>query len=176
MPDGSYIRTYLTSGSFITYHPKPFCFDPSLCDKKADAMLRMAASPASKQRRDGVHSLEPPPDAPASSNYITTDQFPPARRADGGGREPLSDSCTAAKTTRLFDHLVGALLQVRRNFEAERFRSLRSMTSSNLVGACTGRSAGLSPLRIRSTQPSVELCRHYPVHRRLAPLPLRLVA
>jgi hypothetical protein len=25
----------------------------------------------------------------------------------------------------LFDHLVGELLQVRRNFEAERFRSLR---------------------------------------------------
>src|SRR6266511_4915300 len=28
---------------------------------------------------------------------------------------------------------------------------LRLMTSSNLVGACTGRSAGFSPLRIRST-------------------------
>ena len=28
---------------------------------------------------------------------------------------------------------------------------LRLMTSSNLVGACTGRSAGFSPLRMRST-------------------------
>ena len=28
---------------------------------------------------------------------------------------------------------------------------LRLITSSNLVGACTGRSAGFSPLRMRST-------------------------
>ena len=28
---------------------------------------------------------------------------------------------------------------------------LRFMTNSNLVGACTGRSAGFSPLRMRST-------------------------
>src|SRR5262249_7620990 len=31
---------------------------------------------------------------------------------------------------------------------------LRLMTSSYLVGACTGRSAGFSPLRMRSTYPA----------------------
>ena len=31
------------------------------------------------------------------------------------------------------------------------FAVLRLMTSSYLVGACTGRSAGFSPLRMRST-------------------------
>ena len=34
---------------------------------------------------------------------------------------------------------------------AEAFAVLRLITSSYLVGACTGRSAGFSPLRMRST-------------------------
>src|SRR5207245_10262225 len=34
------------------------------------------------------------------------------------------------------------------------FAGLRLITSSYLVGACTGRSAGFSPLRIRSTYPA----------------------
>ena len=50
-----------------------------------------------------------------------------------------------------FDHLVGEREQRRRHGEAERIGGLELMTNSNLVGCCTGRSAGLSPLRTRST-------------------------
>ena len=54
----------------------------------------------------------------------------------------------------LFDHLVGAGEQCRWNVEAELLAALRLTTSSYLVGACTGRSAGFSPLRMRSTYPA----------------------
>src|SRR5262245_21896592 len=33
---------------------------------------------------------------------------------------PIPDSCTATKTTSLFDHLIGGSEQCRRDFEAER--------------------------------------------------------
>ena len=52
---------------------------------------------------------------------------------------------------RLFDHLVGAREQRRRHVRPSAFAVLRLITSSYLVGACTGRSAGFSPLRMRST-------------------------
>src|SRR5439155_3762989 len=35
---------------------------------------------------------------------------------------------------------------------------LRLITSSYLVGACTGKSAGFSPLRMRSTYPAARRC------------------
>ena len=44
-----------------------------------------------------------------------------------------------------FDHLVGAGEQRRRHVEAERLAVLRLITSSNLVGCMTGRSAGFRP-------------------------------
>src|SRR4029077_3260079 len=37
---------------------------------------------------------------------------------------------------------------------------LRLIASSYLVGACTGRSAGFSPLRMRSTYPAALSCRN----------------
>jgi hypothetical protein len=49
-----------------------------------------------------------------------------------------------------FDHLIRAGEHGRWKFKAKRLRGLE-MTSSYFVGACTGRSAGFSPLRIRST-------------------------
>jgi hypothetical protein len=42
----------------------------------------------------------------------------------------------------------------RKALEAERLAAFRLMISSYLVGACTGRSAGFSPLRMRSTHPA----------------------
>ena len=53
-----------------------------------------------------------------------------------------------------FDHLVGAREQGWRNGEPSAFAVLRLMTISYFVGACTGRSAGFSPLRMRSTYPA----------------------
>jgi hypothetical protein len=53
------------------------------------------------------------------------------------------------------------------------FAVLRLMASSNLVGCCTGRSAGLLPMRMRSTGLSYRIvgqCRHKanPPHCRAA--------
>ena len=59
-------------------------------------------------------------------------------------------SCPPSRFTS-FDDFVGAREQRRRHCEADRLGSLRLMASSYLVGACTGRSAGFSPLRMRST-------------------------
>ena len=51
----------------------------------------------------------------------------------------------------LFDHLVGAGEHVGGMSRPSALAVLRLITSSYLVGACTGRSAGFSPLRMRST-------------------------
>ena len=52
---------------------------------------------------------------------------------------------------RSLDHLVGAGEHVGGTSRPSAFAVLRLITSSYLVGACTGRSAGFSPLRMRST-------------------------
>jgi hypothetical protein len=52
---------------------------------------------------------------------------------------------------RLLDHLVGDGEQPVRHSEAQRLGVLRLITSSNLVGCMTGRSADFVPLRIRPT-------------------------
>ena len=53
--------------------------------------------------------------------------------------------------SRLFDDLIGGGEQRLRHGEAERLGGFELMAISYLVGACTGRSAGFSPLRMRST-------------------------
>ena len=55
------------------------------------------------------------------------------------------------RLAHLFDYLVGAGEQHRGTSRPSARAVLRLMTSSYLVGACTGRSAGFSPFRIRST-------------------------
>ena len=64
-------------------------------------------------------------------------------------RCPLWAKC--GHRSSLFDHLVGAGEHCGRYCEAIAFAVLRLITSSYLVGACTGMSAGFSPLRMRST-------------------------
>src|SRR2546430_1057429 len=51
------------------------------------------------------------------------------------------------------DHPVDAGEQGGWHVDDQRLGVLRLITSSYLVGACTGRSAGCSPLRIRSPRP-----------------------
>src|SRR5215475_10448601 len=64
---------------------------------------------------------------------------------------PQVDSCTVAK-----QHLHSITSSATASSDGgtsrpSAFAVLRLMTSSYLVGACTGRSAGFSPLRMRST-------------------------
>ena len=56
-----------------------------------------------------------------------------------------------ADMAQLFDHLVGAGEHGRRHGRSIDLAVLMLITNSYFVGACTGRSAGFSPLRIRST-------------------------
>ena len=49
----------------------------------------------------------------------------------------------------LFNHLVSAREQLRRDIELDRSPARRLITSSNLVACWTGRSAGLAPFRMR---------------------------
>src|SRR5262245_28596433 len=51
----------------------------------------------------------------------------------------------------LFDHLVGAIKHGERTSRPSALAVFTLITSSNLVGCSTGRSAGFTPLRIRST-------------------------
>jgi hypothetical protein len=67
--------------------------------------------------------------------------------------EPMTDASNATRkvlneVANLFDHLIGTGEQRWGDFETERFRGLRLITSSNLVGCSTGRSAGRLPLSI----------------------------
>ena len=55
------------------------------------------------------------------------------------------------QTNWLLDHLVGTREQHRRQGEAERLGGLEIDHQFVLDGACTGRSAGFSPLSMRST-------------------------
>jgi hypothetical protein len=63
----------------------------------------------------------------------------------------MSALCQKRTLPYSFDHLIGAGEQRRRHGEAERLGVLRLITSSYVVGAWTGISAGFSPLRMRST-------------------------
>jgi hypothetical protein len=70
----------------------------------------------------------------------------------------MSAPCQYATLPRLLNHLVGTRLQRQWHGEVEHLRGLRLITSSNLVGCCTGRSAGFSPRSTRSTY--VAACRN----------------
>src|SRR6516164_8962250 len=63
---------------------------------------------------------------------------------------PLPDPCSAADRSYSITSSARAS-SVGGTSRPSAFAVLRLITSSNLVDACTGRSAGFSPLRIRST-------------------------
>jgi hypothetical protein len=72
---------------------------------------------------------------------------------------PKADMCGATGDVRfgpkadiaLFDHLIGARKELGGIVMPRALAVLRLMASSYLLGACTGKLAGFSPLRIRST-------------------------
>ena len=72
----------------------------------------------------------------------------------------IADMCSATRHVRyvptadiwwLFDHFVCASLQAGGTLRPRALAVFRLITNSYLVGACTGRSAGFSPLKIRLT-------------------------
>jgi len=63
---------------------------------------------------------------------------------------PIADSCSAAKD-RYSINSSARVSSVGGTVRPSVLAVLRLMTNSNLVGACTGRLAGLSPLRMRAT-------------------------
>jgi hypothetical protein len=90
------------------------------------------------------------------SNLINVRFGPLCGLKEDVSRGPRSANCglmRRSKTSavaRLFDHLVGAGKSVGGTSRQSAFAVLRLITSSYLVGFCTGRSAGFSPLRMRS--------------------------
>ena len=79
-------------------------------------------------------------------------QEPPNIRAAAKRRfVPEADSCSAAKGNPYSITSSARASRLGGTSRLSALAVLRLMTSSYLVGACTGRSAGFSPLRIRST-------------------------
>jgi hypothetical protein len=83
-------------------------------------------------------------------------QWPRNTRCQAGATLYLGRTFTgwiapALRLAHLLDHLIDAREQRIWHGKASVFAVLRLITSSYLVGACTGRSAGFSPLRMRST-------------------------
>jgi hypothetical protein len=74
-------------------------------------------------------------------------------RADmPGGRVCAQEETHAPQqTASLFDHIIGALLENQWHSDPERLGGLEVDNQLVLVGDCTGRSLGFSPLRMRST-------------------------
>src|SRR5271166_5712651 len=64
---------------------------------------------------------------------------------------PKADKVQRSTVRALFDHLISAGNQRLRHVEAQRLCGLEVDESSIFVSCWTGRSAGFSPLRIRST-------------------------
>jgi hypothetical protein len=64
---------------------------------------------------------------------------------------PIPDSCTATKTWRHLITSVARATSIGETARPNRLAVLRLIANSNLTGAWTGRSAGFSPFRIRST-------------------------
>jgi hypothetical protein len=61
---------------------------------------------------------------------------------------PIPDSCSAASSV-LFDYFIGAREKGRRNRDAKRFGGLEVNRQLEFRRLHTGRSVGLSPLRMR---------------------------
>ena len=72
-----------------------------------------------------------------------------ARAASGHAAAPTSSVMNSRRCS--FDHLVGAGEHIGGTSRPSALAVLRLMTSSNLVGSCTGSSPGLAPRRMRST-------------------------
>ena len=69
------------------------------------------------------------------------------RRTDVPGQQRTH---APRQTTLFFDNLPGELLKMQGTSRPSAFAVLSLIVSTHLIGACTGKSAGFSPLRMRS--------------------------
>ena len=120
--------------------------DPVMVAKSGDRLLAEDAVVALRDRVRLVPIAELiTPNLPASLGQDASRFCTPARaccRASSAGRVGAWGS---------FDHFVGAGEQRGGTVRPNALAAFKLITSSYFVGACTGRSAGLSPLKTRST-------------------------
>src|SRR6516162_4704517 len=110
---------------------------------------------ASQQRRPGSALLRKPT-RPPCEDILTVHRFAlEANESTRADRRSLASSATAEQRDELAPlHSITSSARASNVAGTSRpsaFAVFRLITSSYLVGACTGRSPGFSPLRMRST-------------------------
>ena len=129
--------------------------------QKADRHKRSAPTSSSHTPWPNPHSACGTAAAPLPAISCLGAFRPPAARARGEVRHCRQPkTCTQAAVSRCSNMACRTTYSITSSARASSVGGtsrpsalavLRLMTSSNLVGACTGRSAGFSPLRMRST-------------------------
>ena len=101
--------------------------------------MTFACEPAADGERTSnpLHEAHHAADRPGAVNCLPRKACPAKMTNQPPGIQSITASARVSSVTGMARFRISAVF--------------RLMTNSNLVGACTGRSAGFSPLRMRST-------------------------